>query len=184
MTETASARPNFRQAIRESFEAELAQAAGFVVTSFGGTATKPLEGLRKGLKRAGAKYLVVKRAIFEQALKGRKLASVVPSLNGQAGVCFVSDDPLKALKLLIAFRRGQEQFKITGGVWEGQGVPPAQWEELARFGSKPEMIGRVAGIVSSPLRRLAVQLQGTLRQLVSVLDQVQNKRGGSDGGSN
>ena len=78
-------------------------------------------------------------------------------------------------KVLVAYAKENEKFRIKGGVVDGELVDPAGVAVLAQLPSKLELRGMLAGTLQSPLRNLAGTLQSLLGHLRNALEQRQQK---------
>ena len=78
-------------------------------------------------------------------------------------------------KVLVAFAKENEKFKIKGGVVDGAAADLAAINALATLPGKHELRGMLAGTLQSPLRNLAGTLQSLLGNLRNALEQRQQK---------
>ncbi|MFQ5899422.1 MAG: 50S ribosomal protein L10 [Candidatus Methylomirabilia bacterium] len=169
------------QAKVESIEALKAKLEGVnaaVLTDYRGLTVQQLSDLRRQLKAASADYRVVKNRLAKLAIRGSHLDSLAPHLEGPIGLALGRQDPVAVARALLAFVRSNPKLQIKLGYVEGQLVQPPEIRALGDLPSREVLLGQVAGGLTAPLAALIYTLEGMLRTLVSVLDQVCAKRGG------
>jgi len=90
---------------------------------------------------------------------------------------FVRGDAAAAAKALRDFRRSTQNtlLEFKGGWMDGQALSPEDVDAIAQLPSKEVLIGRLVGMIASPLTGLATALNnlpaGLARQLQAIADQ-------------
>ena len=167
------------QAKAESVEALRATLAGVktaVLTEYRGLTVQQLSDLRKQLKSVSAEYKVVKNRLARLALQGSPLDSIAPHLKGPTGLVLGGQDPLALAKALAAFVRNTPTLQIKLGCVRGQLIQPTELRALAELPSREVLLGQVVSGLRAPLASLVHTLEGMLRALVFVLDQVRAQK--------
>ena len=158
--------------------AKLAKASSLVAVDFRGMTVDDANALRGKLRQAGGKtieYRVAKNTLLRIATQGTALAPIEKHLSGPTAVAISYDEPSAMAKVLIAFAKENEKFKIKGGVVDGAVADLATISALATLPGKRELRGMLAGTLQSPLRNLAGTLQSLLGNLRNALEQRQQK---------
>ncbi len=169
--------PNRAKAeVVEALKAKLAGVETAVLTEYRGLTVHQLADLRKQLRTVSAEYKVVKNRLARLALRGSPLDCLGPHLKGPSGLVLGTRDPVAVAKALTAFVRSNPTLQIKLGYVQGQLVPPPELRALAELPSREALLGRVVGGLQAPLAQLVLTLEGMLRALVSVLDQVRAKK--------
>ena len=166
------------QAKVESVEALRARLAGVktaVLTEYRGLTVQQLSDLRKQLKSVSAEYKVVKNRLARLALQESPLDCLGPHLKGPTGLV-LGRDPVHVARALAAFVRNTPALQIKLGCVEGQLVQPGELRALADLPSREVLLAQVVGGFQAPIAQLVQTLEGMLRALVSVLDQVREKK--------
>ena len=166
------------QAKVESVEALKAKLAGVktaVLTEYRGLTVQQLSDLRKQLKSVSAEYKVVKNRLARLALQESPLDSLGPHLKGPTGLV-LGKAPVPVAKALAAFVRNTPALQIKLGCVEGQLVQPGELRALADLPSREVLLTQVVGGFQAPIAQLVHTLETMLRALVSVLDQVREKK--------
>ena len=143
--------------------------------------TKTME-LRRLLKQIGAEYKVAKKTLINRILKSGDYKGVnLDDLKTQVGVVFSYDDPVPAANSIFKFskissRGGNEALKILGGFLGFNWQEREKIIALAQLPSREVLISRVVGAVAAPLSGLVTVLSGNIRNLASILGQIQNSK--------
>jgi len=156
----------------EGLRARLAGVETAVLTEYRGLTVRQLADLRKQLNAASAEYKVVKNRLARLALLGSSLDCLGPHLKGPMGLVLGRRDPVAVAKALTAFVRANPTLQIKLGYVHGQVVQPLELRALADLPSREVLLARVVGGLQVPIAQLVFTLEGMLRGLVSVLDQV------------
>jgi large subunit ribosomal protein L10 len=162
----------------EALRTKLANASTLVAVDFRGLTVDDANALRGKLRQAGGKqieYRVAKNTLLRIATQGTPLAPIDKHLAGPTAVAIAYEEPAALAKVLVAFAKEHEKFKIKGGVVDGQPADLAMISALATLPGKRELRGMLAGTLQSPLRNLAGTLQSLLGNLRNALEQRQQK---------
>jgi large subunit ribosomal protein L10 len=90
---------------------------------------------------------------------------------------FVRGDAAAAAKALRDFRRSTQNtlLEFKGGWMDGQALSPEDVDAIAQLPSRDVLIGRLVGLIASPISGLATALNnlpaGLARQLQQIHDQ-------------
>lgn len=133
--------------------------------------------LRRNLKSVDAEYKVAKKTLVSRVLKSNKFEDAdIDGFKTQVGIVFSYADPVAAASSVWKFSKVNEAFKILGGFlglnWQGKDKIVA----LAKLPSREILLGQVVRTIASPLSGLVTALSGNMRNLVNVLNNIQNKR--------
>lgn len=133
-----------------------------------------LFGLRKSLKQREGLLKVVKKALFDLALRDKnpKLAEKIKEIQGQLAVIFCLSDEIGPAKELYRLSRENPGLKIWGGFFEQEFQPAENIIALAQLPSKEEILAQLTATLFNPVSGLVNALRGNLRNLVYVLSQI------------
>jgi len=139
-------------------------ASGIIITDYQGLKVTQVNDLRRKLEKAGASYKVIKNTLTKRVLDDLKVdASLKPLFRGVTGLVFCKDY-MAAIKVLTAFVKANEKFKIKGGYIEAKAVTLAEITALSNVPSKPELLQKLVMLLNSPIQRF-----------VNVLDRASKK---------
>lgn len=182
--------------IVEKMAEKIKKAKVLVFTSFSQRGKKGLnfsemEKLKKDLKKADAEYVVLKKTLLDLALKKFSLADEIKAkeLDGSVAVLLGYKDLLEPVKILHKLSKGNEALLLYSGLIEEdpEGVVSLPYGaskkiisknllvELANLPSREALLGQLAGVVRYPLSGLANVLQGNIRGLASIFNQLATK---------
>lgn len=150
-----------------------------VFSNFKGLTVDQQRELKNQFKEIGGESFVIKRRLFNLSLEkeGIDFSEITGSLMIGAG-----GDEVAVSKVFKDFfekelESNREKLSFVGGVVNNSPGNNPQYEvlskeevqELAQLGSKEEVLGKLVGVLSSPLRNLNSTLQGNLQKLVYVI---------------
>lgn len=134
--------------------------------------------LRLELKKVGAKIFIAKNTSAKRALKKRKLDKMVDLVKGPTAFVWAGDEVISVSKVLAKFQKEKEGLKIAGGLLEEEIVDENRVKSIASLPSKEVLQAMALRAIQSPITGLLNVLSGSLRQLVYVLNQLGEKKGG------
>lgn len=156
---------------------KFSRAKAAILVDFNKLSVSKTMELRRNLKSVDAEYKVAKKTLVNRVLKSGKFEDAgLDSFKTQVGIVFSYADPVSAANSVWKFSKVNEIFKILGGFlglnWQGKEKILA----LAKLPSREILLGQVVGTIAAPLSGLVTVLSGNIRNLVSVLNNIQNKR--------
>ncbi|HEY6886933.1 MAG TPA: 50S ribosomal protein L10 [Solirubrobacter sp.] len=133
--------------------------------------------LRTKLREADATFRVIKNTLSERAADQVGAEGLKELLTGPTAMTFVRGDAAAAAKALRDFRRGTGNtlLEFKGGWMNGAPLTPEDVDAIAQLPSRDVLIGRLVGLIASPISGLATALNnlpaGLARQLQAIADQ-------------
>jgi large subunit ribosomal protein L10 len=127
--------------------------------------------LRQKIRASNSKYRVVKNTLARKAAEGTPAEGVTKSFDGSTAIAFNSTDPVALAKALTAYAKTNPLFVFKAGIVEGRVVNVSDIASVAAMPSKEELIAKLLFVINSPVRRIAVALNGVARNLAVVLMQ-------------
>jgi large subunit ribosomal protein L10 len=154
-----------RHATVDALAAQFKGSANIYVTDFAGLTVAKITDLRRRLRRAGARYVVVKNTLARRALVANQMGTLAEHLDGPTGLVLTGPDPLPAAKVLGEFAREHEKPSVRAGLVDGRAVDPAYVKRLGEIPSREVLLGQLLG-----------GLNGILAQVVGALEALRDKR--------
>ena len=146
--------------------AELAEAiknsAGGVLVNYQGITVEDDTKMRKELREAGVKYVVVKNTMTGRACEMNGMDDMKPYLNGMTALAIGAEDPIAPAKVLKKYADKLESFSILAGYLDGAVIDEKTVNALADIPSKETLIAKFLGSIRSPLYGLAYALQAVV----------------------
>ena len=156
-----------RQATVESLATQLKGSPNVFVTDFQGLNVARMTELRRRLRAAGSRYVVVKNSLAQRALAANGLPALPAAFKGQVGLVLAGVDPLPAAKVVGEFAKEFQKPSVKAGLLEGKTVEPAYVKRLGEIPSREALLGMFAGALNSIL----YQVVGALEALRTERDQ-------------
>ena len=142
-----------------------------VVANYRGLTVSQMQELRSGLRETNAEFIVAKNTLTRIAAERVGVGIPVEHLEGPTAIMYAYDDivgPAKALSDFVKSSRGVLEIKV--GVMEGQVLASSDIEALASMPPREELLGKLVGMLASPMSRAVGVLGGPSRSLVNVLN--------------
>jgi len=138
-----------------------------VVTQQTGLTVAEASALRRQMREAGASYKVTKNRLTRLALEGTKFEALKELFTGPTAIA-VSEDPVAAAKVAVAFAKNNDKLTIVGGAMGETKLDPEAIKTLATLPSLDELRGKLIGVLQAPATKVAGVVQAPAAQLARV----------------
>ena len=136
-----------------------------LLVDYRGTTVADDTKLRKDIREVSADIKVIKNNIIKRALDMNGESGLDSVLEGPTAMISSSEDYLQPLKAVYKFTKDHENYKIKGGIIEGEVKSVEEIVTLAKLPSREELLAKLAG-----------SLLGTISKLAVALDQVKSQK--------
>ncbi len=150
-----------KQIVADLAEQIKASASGVVVNYQGITVEKDT-ALRKALREAGVKYVVMKNTLTGRACDMCGYEDMKQYLNGMTAIAISKDDPIAPAKIMKEYAEKIESFEILAGYIDGGVIDKAGVLNLADIPSKEVLIAKFLGSIKSPIYNFAYAIQAVI----------------------
>jgi len=150
----------------EALEADFRDSTAVLLTEYRGLSVAALKKLRRSLGDE-ATYTVAKNTLLKIAADRAGVPGLAPMLEGPSALAFVKGDAVNAAKAIKNFAKENQKLVIKGGAYAGKVLTVDGVKALAAIPSREVLLAQVAGLLKSPIQRMA-----------GVLAAVAEKRGG------
>ena len=151
-----------KQVVADLAEQIKASASG-VVVNYQGITVENDTALRKALREAGVKYVVMKNTLTGRACDECGYGDIKQYLNGMTAIAISSpEDPIAPAKILKEYAEKIESFKILAGYCDGQVIDAAGVNSLAEIPSKEVLLAKFLGSIKSPIYNFAYAIQAVV----------------------
>lgn len=169
------ARPEKEAVVNEVVES-LNSAKSVVVTDYKGLDVASVTELRKQLREAGVEYKVVKNTLARIAAKKAECEELNELFVGPTAIAFGIEDAVSPAKVLVDFAKEHDELEIKGGALNGELISLDKVKSLAEIPPREVLLAQVLAGMKSPISGLVNVLQGNLRGLVQVLNQIKEQK--------
>lgn len=134
-----------------------------------GLSVSQMTELKRILRSLSSEYVVIKKSLMNLAMKGLNPPAGGDRINifevdGSVGLALGGDDPYAIAKKLYEFSRKNQSLKFFGAFMDGTFVGSDRFMEIAKMPSKEVLIGRLLGMLTYPIRGLAIALNEVSKQ--------------------
>jgi len=164
-------------------EQDLAKSRNAILFGFAGLKVTEVTELRRQVRATKSKYLVVKNTLALRATRGTPLEAVAEHFRGATAVAYNQDNPVALAKVLSAFAKANPNLVFKGAVVEGLPIEVKQIQSIAELPSREELVGKLLFLIQSPVRRLVTVLNGPVRNLAVVMQQIAETKSNSGAAS-
>lgn len=151
-----------KQAIVADLAEQLKNSPAGVVVNYQGITVDADTKMRKALREAGVKYMVMKNSLTGRACDEVGLGDMKQYLTGMTAIAIGTTDPVAPAKVLKEYAEKIESFQILAGYLDGAVVDVNTVNTLADIPSKEVLIAKLLGSIKSPLYGLAYALQAVV----------------------
>lgn len=169
----------FRDSLIDNIKDGVENNKGIFLLSYSAVSSSEMDGLRKNLKKIGAQLYVSKNRIAQIALKEIDLEQLAEKIERQTAFAWSNEDAVEVSKALVNFTKKRENVEVKGGFLDGSFLDCNDVRRLADLPSKEVLRAQLLGTIIAPLTRLASVLNGKSRDLLSILKQLSEKKGGN-----
>jgi large subunit ribosomal protein L10 len=169
------ARPEKEAVVNELVE-KLTNSKSVVITDYKGLNVAEITELRQKLREAGVEYKVVKNTLARIAAKKAEVDDINQFFVGPTALAFGVKDAVSPAKVLVDFAKDHKNLEIKGGALSGQIINLEKVKSLADIPSREVLLAKALAGMKAPITGLVNVLQGNLRGLVMVLNQIKEQK--------
>ncbi|MBE6693424.1 MAG: 50S ribosomal protein L10 [Ruminococcaceae bacterium] len=141
-----------------------ASASG-VIVNYQGITVESDTKMRKALREAGVKYMVVKNSLTGRACDECGYGELKSELVGMTAIAISENDPIAPAKILKEYDEKIESFKILAGYIDGEVLDVNGVKALADIPSKEVLIAKFLGSIQSPVYKFAYAIKAVAEKL-------------------
>ena len=135
--------------------AMLTEAQTAIVVDYRGLTVAEVTDLRKQLRDADVKMMVIKNKILERAIEGTGYDDLKSTFVGPTAVAFSNEDPIAPAKIIKKFADDHEALEVKGGFIEQSVKTLDEINEYATMPGREELLSMLASALQDPMRKIA-----------------------------
>jgi large subunit ribosomal protein L10 len=145
---------NEKTAVIEGVAAQVARSQTLALAEYRGLTVESLNKLRVDARAKGVYLHVLKNTLARRAVAGTPFEVAQGVMVGPLIYGF-SSDPVAAAKVISDFAKGNDKLVVKGGAYAGRALDANGVKALASIPGREVLIAQVAGLLKSPIQRLA-----------------------------
>jgi large subunit ribosomal protein L10 len=145
---------NEKAAVVADVTAQVARSQTLALAEYRGLTVAHLDTLRRQARDKGVYLHVLKNSLARRAVAGTPFEVAAPSMLGPLIYGF-SEDAVGAAKVIADFAKTNDKLVIKGGAYSGKALDAEGIKALAAIPSREVLLAQVAGLLMSPIQRLA-----------------------------
>ncbi|MGI5950051.1 50S ribosomal protein L10 [Peptoniphilus sp.] len=164
-----------KQALVDEIKENIQGAQSIVLVNYRGLNVEEVTELRAKYREANVNYKVYKNTMMRRAFEELGYEGLDEVFKGPSAIAFGMEDPASAAKISAEFAEDHEALEIKSGMVDGKVLSLEEIDALAKLPSKEVLLAQVLGGLNAPIQGLANVLNGTIRSLAIVLQQIAEK---------
>ena len=151
-----------KQQVVADLAEQIKNSAAGVVVNYQGITVENDTAMRKALREAGVKYVVMKNTMTGRACDMVGYGDLKQYLNGMTAIAISENDPVAAAKVLKKYAEKVESFNILAGYVDGAVIDANTVNALADIPNKETLIAKLLGSIQSPLYKFAYAIKAVV----------------------
>ncbi len=160
----------------EEITDKVSDAQAIVLVDYRGLNVEEVTELRRKYTEAGVQYKVYKNTLMKFAFKNAGYEAFNEYLQGPNAIAFSNEDPVAPAKITSEFAKDHKKLEMKAGIVDGNVIDVDKIKDLAELPPREVLIAQVLGGLNGPISGFANVLQGTIRNLVYVLNAVKEQQ--------
>jgi len=154
---------NEKAAVVADVSAQAARSQTLALAEYRGLTVANLDALRRQARDQGVYLQVLKNTLARRAVAGSPFEVAAEAMVGPLIYGF-SEDAVAAAKVLADFAKTNDRLVIKAGAYAGKPLDADGVKALAAIPSREVLIAQIAGLLKSPIQRLAGVLAALAEQ--------------------
>jgi large subunit ribosomal protein L10 len=154
---------NEKQTVVTDVAAQAARSQTLALAEYRGLTVAHLDTLRRQARDKGVYLHVLKNTLARRAVAGTPFEVASDAMVGPLIYGF-SEDAVAAAKVIADFAKGNDKLVIKAGAYAGKALDAEGVKALASVPSKEVLLSQIAGLLKSPVQRMAAVLAALAEQ--------------------
>ena len=145
---------NEKAAVVTDVAAQAARSQTLALAEYRGLTVENLNKLRVDARSKGVYLHVLKNTLARRAVAGTPFEVAADAMVGPLIYGF-SEDAVAAAKVIADFAKGNDKLIVKAGAYAGKALDANGVKALAAIPSKEVLLAQIAGLLKSPVQRMA-----------------------------
>lgn len=160
---------------RKSSEIELLQerfenSKMVILADYRGLSVAQMQDFRGKLRASDGEFRVSKNTLVRIAAERAGIEGLESFLEGPTAVVFANGDIAGSAKAVSDFARTSRILQVKAGVMDNQMLSAADVEAISNLPSREELLGKLVGMLASPMARTVGVLSGPSRSVAYLVN--------------
>jgi large subunit ribosomal protein L10 len=152
-----------KAAVVTDVSAQAARSQTLALAEYRGLTVEHLNKLRVDARAKGVYLHVLKNTLARRAVAGTPFEVAQGAMVGPLIYGF-SEDAVAAAKVIADFAKGNDKLIVKGGAYAGKALDAEGVKALAAIPSREVLLSQIAGLLKSPVQRMAAVLAALAAQ--------------------
>lgn len=167
-----------KASVIDELEGKLSRANLVILTDYRGLKVDDLQTLRASLRPQDAEFQVAKNTFTRIAAERAGITGLQQALDGPLALVLAYGEVAGPAKAISDFARTSRILTVKGGVLEQRFISAGDIEDVASLPSREVLLGRLVGMLVSPMARTVGVLSGPSRSVAYLLQSRIDQLGG------
>lgn len=154
----------------EELAEQMQRAELTVLTDYRGLSVAALQDLRGRLRPVDAEFRVAKNTLTRIAAERVGIEGLETHLEGPTAIMFAYGDVVAPAKAMSDFARTSRILQVKAGVLNNQVLSQDDVEAISSLPPREELLGRLVGMLASPMTRTVGVLSGPSRSVAYLVN--------------
>jgi len=141
-----------------------------ILTDYRGLSVAQLQDLRATLRPVDSEFRVAKNTLVRIAAERAGIEGLETHLEGPTAVLFAFGDVAAPAKAVSDFARTSRILQVKAGLMNGQVLSSGEVEAIATLPPREELLGKLVGMLASPMARTVGVLSGPARSVAYLVN--------------
>ena len=137
-----------------------------IIADYRGLTVEALQGFRARLRPMDSEFRIAKNTLTRIAAGQVGIEGLEPQLEGPTAILFAYGDVVAPAKAISDFARSSRILQVRAGVMNNLVITASDIEAISSLPPREELLGKLVGLLASPMMRTAGVLSGPARSVV------------------
>ena len=165
-----------KEIIMRDYQSRVGDTQDAMLISIRGVNAISTTKIRNTLAKKQIRVTVMRNSLAKKTFEGTGLEPLAKFLTGSSALAYGGQSVVEVAREIVALLKDIPDLELKGAVLDGQLFEgKAGVEELSKFPTREEAIGKVVTLIVSPGGKLVSQLQGPGSTVVGLIKAIEEK---------